>query len=269
MKVPKLAGGVLAAVALVAMGDGRPSAQAQATAMVRVAHMSPGAPSVDVTVNNQTAFSRLAFKEATQYAPLPGGSYNAKVTPAGQAQPVVIDANLDLTPGQALTVVATGELPGIQPLVLEDNNAAPPAGQAKVRFVHAAPDAPAVDIAVRDGPVLFPAVAFRGVGEYAAVPAGTYTLEVRPAGQSTAVLTVPDVSLSAGQIVTLFAAGKVTDGSLAAVPVTYDAQPAMPRTGAAAATTATSTAWLALATLAVLVAGGLTLRLTAQRAARR
>lgn len=269
MKRIALTGGALAAVLLVTGTPTTREVQAQATAMVRVAHMAPGAPNVDVTVNNQRAFANLAFKSATQYAALPAGSYNAKVTPAGQTQPVVIDANLTLQAGQAITVVATGELPTIQPLVLQDNNAPPPAGQAKVRFVHASPDAPAVDIAVQGGPVLFRNVAFRGVGDYAAVPAGTYTLEVRPAGQAAAVLTVPNVSLSAGQIVTIFAAGKVADGSLAAVPVAYQAQPTMPRTGAAPAAGNGAALWLLVAAASVLAAGGMTLRLAALRVSHR
>jgi hypothetical protein len=53
------------------------------------------------------------------------------------------------------------------------------------------------------------------------------------------VLTVPNVALGAGQIVTIFAAGKLADSSLTAVPVTYQAAPTMPRAGAAPITGAT------------------------------
>lgn len=241
-----------------------PTAGAQTPAMVRVVHMSPGAPNVDVAVDGQRAFANLAFKAATEYAPVPAGRHNVRVTPANQAQPVVIDANLDLRASGQYTVVATGEGTAIQSLVLDDNNA-PPAGQAKVRFVHASPDAPAVDIAAQGGPVLFRNVAFRGVGDYADVPAGTYTIEVRPAGQQTAVLTVPNVGLSAGQNVTIFAAGKVADQTVAAVPVAYQSSAGMPRAGAAPAAATAPVAWLAA--LAILV-GGTRLRLAPRRTAR-
>ena len=50
-------------------------------------------------------------------------------------------------------MAATGFLASIQPLVLEDDRGT--TGQAKVRFVHTSPDAPAVDVAVKGGPVLF------------------------------------------------------------------------------------------------------------------
>lgn len=244
-----------------------PRANAQSTAMVRAVHMAPGAPNVDIAVDGQRAFANLAFKAATDYAPVPAGQRNVKVTPAGATTPVVIDANLNPQAGQQLTVVATGELPNIQPVVLTDNNTAPPAGQAKVRFVHASPDAPAVDIAVQGGAVLFRNVSFRGVGEYANVPAGAYTLEARPAGQTTAVLTVPNVTLSAGQIVTLFAAGKAGDGSLSVVPVVYQSSQAagMPRTGAAPVDTAGTLPWLAAFAALAIAATGFGLRRVARR----
>lgn len=236
--------------------------------MVRVVHMAPGAPNVDVAVDDHRAFANLAFKAATDYAPVPAGRRNVKVTPANAAQPVVIDANLDLQAGARYTVVATGEGSGIQALVLNDNIDAPPAGQAKVRLVHASPDAPAVDVAAQGGPVLFRNVAFRGVGDYANVPAGTYTLEVRPTGQTTAVLTVPNVALSSGQNVTIFAAGKAGDQTLAAVPVAYQATAQMPRTGAGLAGGTVPAFWLAGLAALVILTGGAGVRLATRRVSR-
>jgi hypothetical protein len=192
-------------------GDGR----------VRVVHMSPDAPAVDVLVNGRPAITNLAFKEASAYASLPGGTYDVAVTPAGQNNTVVLAAPLPVTAGQDVTVVAVGRLAEIGVLALIDDNTAPAAGNAKVRFVHASPDAPAVDIAVAGGPVLFPNVAFKESAGYAQVPAGTYDLEVRVAGTDTVALSLPGVTLTDGLIATVFAAGLLADGSLTAVPVAY------------------------------------------------
>lgn len=41
-------------------------------------------------------------------------------------------------------------------------------------MVHASPDAPAVDVAVKGGPVLFAGLPFPRASAYASVPAGTY-----------------------------------------------------------------------------------------------
>ena len=118
------------------------------------------------------------------------------------------------------TVVAVGDLENIEPLVLVDNNASPAAGKAHVRFVHASPDAPAVDIAVADGgPVLFSNVAFKGTGDYTPVDAGSYDLEVRVAGTDTVALSVPGVQLDEGTVYTVFAMGLAGGNpALTAVP---------------------------------------------------
>ena len=99
--------------------------------------------------------------------------------------------------------------PALEPLVLVDNNSAPAAGMARVRFVHASPDAPAVDIALKNGPVLLPNIAYKGHAE-GEVPAGTYDLEVRVAGTAAVALALPGTKIDAGKIYTVFAEGTVT-----------------------------------------------------------
>jgi hypothetical protein len=116
-----------------------------------------------------------------------------------------------------------------------DNNAQPAAGKAHVRFVHASPDAPAVDVAVAGGgPVLFGGIDFKGVGDYLPVDAGTYDLEVRVSGTDTVALSVPGVKLEDGYVYTIFAMGLAGgEPALMAVP-SVDAMPMpvlLPQTG--------------------------------------
>ena len=60
----------------------------------------------------------------------------------------VIDADLTLSGRTDYTVIASGLVAAIEPIVLEDDNSAPAAGNVKVRAIHGAPSAPAVDIYV-------------------------------------------------------------------------------------------------------------------------
>ena len=220
-------------LALASLASTTGAALAQGSqARVRVVHASPDAPPVDVLVDGNRAFAGVAFKGITPYASLAAGAYRVRVVPAGTNQPVVIDTTLELQGGTDYTVVALGKLANIQALPLVDNNTPPPQGQAKVRFVHASPDAPAVDVAVRGGPVLFSNVAFKGVGDYAAVPAGTYDLEVRPAGTDNVVLSVPGVTLSASTVYTVFAVGLVNGQPPLQALISVDAGPSvLPETG--------------------------------------
>ncbi|HET7089423.1 MAG TPA: DUF4397 domain-containing protein [Anaerolineae bacterium] len=235
------------------------SAFAETSARVRVVHASPDAPAVDVLVNDAVAFSNAPFKGITQYASLDPATYNVKVVPTGATEPVVIGADLTLE-AKDYTVVAVDTLANIEPLILVDNNSAPAAGKAHVRFVHASPDAPAVDIAVAGGgPVLFSNIAFKGVGDYLPVGAGTYDLEVRIAGTDTVALSVPGVQLNNGTVYTVFAMG-LAGGTpaLQAVP-SVDATPVLlPQSGGESA----GNPYLLIVLLgAALLAGGLILRI--------
>lgn len=235
---------------------------------VRAVHASPDAPAVDVWVDGSKAFADAPFKGITSYAELSQGMHNFQIVPAGATAPVVIEADLDLQNNTDYTIVALNELASIEPLVLVDNNALPEAGKAHVRFVHASPDAPAVDIAVAGGgPVLFGGVAFKGVGDYLPVDAGTYDLEARISGTEAVALSLPGITLQEGTVYTVYAmgfAGGSAPALTAAISVDAQAQPTtLPATGGG--TTATLVG-LGLALLGLLGLGTGYRSLVAQRA---
>jgi len=176
-------------------------------ANVMVVHASPDAPGVDLLVNDtKVNTAPLTYPNNTGYLDVPSGMQNIKVNAAGTTT-TVIDADLDLDPDGDYSVFAINTLDNIEALVLEDDLTEPADGMAHVRFVHLSPDAPAVDIAVQGGDVLFSNSSFKSATAFTPVPAGTYTLEVRPAGMTDVVLTVPDVQLEDDGIYTVFAKG--------------------------------------------------------------
>lgn len=191
-------------------------------AQLRVVHASPDAPAVDVCANGATAFRSAAFPAATAYAAVDAGTYRIRVTGAnaGCDGAAVIDANLPLGAGQTVSVVAVNRLTNIEPLVLIDDNAPPTAGNAKVRFVHAGSDAPAVDITLADGTTLFDDVSFKQASNYLEVPGGSYDLQVRDQTGAVVVLSLDDVALAAGKVHTVFAVGLLGDSTLNALLTT-------------------------------------------------
>ncbi|SIT91028.1 DUF4397 domain-containing protein [Pontibacter indicus] len=183
------------------------------TSNVMVVHASPDAPGVDLLVDDAKVNSAaLTFPNNTGYLEVPAGRRNVKVNAAGTNN-TVINANLDLDRDDSYSVFAINTLSAIEPLVLEDDLDAPASGKAHVRFVHLSPDAPAVDVAVTGGPVLFSNRAFKSATEFTPVDAMSYNLEVRLAGTQTVVLTVPNVQLANGRIYTIFARGFVAPPS--------------------------------------------------------
>lgn len=178
----------------------------QSQSRVMAIHASPDAPAVDLLVDGVVAGSGLAFPANTGYLGVDAGTRNVKVNVSGTAT-TVIDANLPVAAGQTYSVFANGPVASIGALVVADDLTAPAAGKAHVRFVHLSPDAPAVDVAVAGGPVVFADQSYQEYTAFAPVDAGTYDFEVRPTGTATVALAVPGVTLQAGKIYTVFARG--------------------------------------------------------------
>jgi hypothetical protein len=199
-------------------------AQAADEARVRVLHASPDAPNVDVYANGNRVLSNVPFKTASDYLTVPAGSYTFEVRPAGAAASSnpVLSATADLRAGTDYTVAAVDRLSQIKARVFVDNNAAPAAGKAHVQVIHASPDAPAVDIAVKGGAVLVPNLPFGEQMGPLPVDAGAYNLEVRAAGSNTVALPLDGVELEAAKVYT-FAAVGLAQGqpALSVLPIVY------------------------------------------------
>lgn len=179
-------------------------------AKVRVIHASPDAPAVDVYVNGNVAISNVPFFTASDYIDLPAGTYQVQVTPTGQpASAAVIDASATIEAGKAYTIAATGLVANIQPTIIEDDLTAPPPGQANLRVYHFSPDAPAVDVQLADGTKLIEGLAFPNASDYLPVPAGSYDVQVVPAGGSDVVIDLAGTPLEAGKTYAVFATGQL------------------------------------------------------------
>jgi hypothetical protein len=180
-------------------------------AMVQVIHASPDAPGVDILVDNSVAVTNLTFAQNTSYLPVNEGTRNIKVNVTGTNQ-TAIEANLDLMQDKYYSIFATNVVANLTPLVLQDDLAMPAEGKAHVRFVHLSPNAPAVDITLADGTVVFGNVEFSGYVDFTPLNIGTYDLQVRVHGTEVVVLELPGVQLENKKIYTVYAKGLV-DGN--------------------------------------------------------
>jgi hypothetical protein len=179
-----------------------------AKSKVLVTHASPDAPGVDLLVDNAVAGTNLTFPNSTGYLEVNSGTRNVKVNVTGTST-TAIEANLNLAQDKNYSVFAVNNVASIEALVLEDNLTLPASGKAHVRFIHLSPDAPAVDITLTDGTVVFGDYTFKEASAFTPLDAGTYDLQVRLAGTSTVVLDLPGIALTAGKIYTVFAKGLV------------------------------------------------------------
>lgn len=199
-------------MALMVFGFTLPAAAQSGNARIRVIHASPDAPAVDVFVDGQAALQNVAFPAISDYLDLPAGPHKLAVAPAGQGEAAaVISADVTLEAGKAYSVAAVGNLANIKAQIYNDDLAAPAAGKAHVRVIHASPDAPAVAVKVAGGPTLIESLAFPNASQYLPVDAGSYNLQVTPAGANDVVLDLPNTQLQAGTIYDVFAVGQLAN----------------------------------------------------------
>lgn len=213
---------LIAGTLAVVMGRTNPvSAQdvTETDATVRVVHASPGAPNVDVLVDGQVVVQDLAFGAATDYLPLAGGDHKVQVVPTGQpADAAVIDTDLNVDSGDAYIFVAVNRLNEIEGEVYNVNLDSLDSGKARVRVIHASPDAGNVDVSVTGGDELFGDVEFRSATDYTDVDAGSYNLDVK--GEDDRVLlTAQSLPIDDGTTYDVIALGQIADNSLTLLPL--------------------------------------------------
>ena len=198
---------VMAAAVMAACVLTVPAAAAKAEpgrAMVRVAHFSPDASYVDVymvSLNRRQLFPNVFYKSVSAYWAVAAGPFTYEVRAAGAApeSDPVIQVKGNLAAGRSYTVAAVGRRDQLQGLLLRDDLAPTAPGKAKVRFLDAALDLPAVDIAVAGGPVLESRLAYPEPTGYRQLDSGRYRVEVRRAGAG-AVLVKGTVAVRPGTV---------------------------------------------------------------------
>jgi len=197
---------VLLAAAFVMSACGGGDGNATPQTRLRVLHASPDAPNVDVYADGAKVLANVPYPALSQYLSLPAGQHRIQVNAAGTTT-TVIDVSPTLVANTAYTAIAAGFLANIEPLLATDATTAAPSGQARLRVIHASPDAGPVDVLV-NGQVVLSNVAFGAISNYLSVPAGTYTVEVNAAGTSTTAITA-SVTLAAQSNYSAVAIGSV------------------------------------------------------------
>ena len=176
---------------------------------VRVIHTVPDAPNVDIYANDKLIINNLAYGSYTDYLPIPEGTYKISLYVAGTKNSPVLANMLTVNKNSILTVAAVGTLSDIGLLAITDADETRKPGKAMARFLHLSPNAPAVDITLPNGTVIFSNISFKHITSYIDVAPMNYTLQVRVAGTSNVVLTVPNLNLNADKYNTVYAIGLV------------------------------------------------------------
>ena len=165
-----------------------PAAASPGGGWVRLAHLSPNTPPVDVYLYSfghphaRLVLRHVSYGTVSPYQNIPAGDYTVSMRPAGAAataQPV-LSTGFWVSAGDAYTVAGMGPASGLRLQVLKDTLAVP-AGRALVRVIQASLRQHLVRVAL-GGNVLARKLPFARTTSYQPVTAGTQV--VRVAGSS-------------------------------------------------------------------------------------
>jgi hypothetical protein len=195
----------LAALTLGLLAGAAPASASSGFGWLRLAHLSPNTPPVDVylySFHNPTALivvHHVAYGTISGYQKVPAGEYTVAMRAAGAAasSPPVISTTVDVASGAAYTVAGTGPAKGLQLTVLHDRLTTPK-GKALVRIIQAS--LREHQVTVRAGQsVLARDVTFASVTSYKVVSPGSW--KVSAAGRTER--TSSTITLAAGTIHTI------------------------------------------------------------------
>jgi hypothetical protein len=184
--------GVLAAAATVSMA-GLPAASAAAAddGLLRLAHLSPDTPAVDVYVDSVSTpgagitLKGVDYGTVSDYQQVAPGTYAVSMRSAGAAadSPPVLSTTVEVPQKGARTVAGLGRFADLGLSVLDDDLTTPATGSARVRLIAASAAAGTIGASV-GGTSVSSGLDFANASGYVDVPGGATTLQVTPANGS-------------------------------------------------------------------------------------
>jgi hypothetical protein len=200
LSIPALAAVVVASAPVAASASA-----ATGTGWIRLAHLSPNTPPVDVYLYSfgdpsaQLVLHHVGYGVVSPYEPVAPGDYSVAMRPAGAApttQPV-LSASVAVAAGNAYTVAGLGPESALRLQVLHDQLSTPP-GQVLIRLIQASLRDHVVSVSL-GGQVLATSLTFGTVSDYRTVSPGTATVRIADNGADA----VASVTLAAGSVHTL------------------------------------------------------------------
>jgi hypothetical protein len=175
------------------------------TGWIRLAHLSPNTPAVDVYLyafgdsNAMIVLHHVAYGTVSPYESVQAGDYSVAMRGAGASptsQPV-LSTSVTIAAGHAYTVAGMGPESGLRLQVLEDKLTTAP-GQAEVRVIQASLKQQVVTVTL-GSTVLASGLKFASVSDYQPVSPGTQSVTVSSSGGTAN----SSVTLAAGTVHTL------------------------------------------------------------------
>lgn len=150
---------------------------------IRLAHLSPNTPAVDVYLysfgnsNAEIVLHHVAYGTVSPYETVQAGDYSVAMRGAGSApsSPPVLSTSVTIAAGHAYTVAGMGPESGLRLQVMDDQLTTE-AGKGAVRIIQASLKDQIVKKVTCGGQTIASNVKFASVVGYQAIPAGIWTM---------------------------------------------------------------------------------------------
>ena len=166
------------------------SSAAAGTGWIRLAHLSPNTPPVDVYLYSfgnsdaKVVLHHVAYGTVSPYEAVAAGDYSVAMRSAGAAassQPV-LSTSVTVKADHAYTVAGMGPESGLRLQVMNDQLTTP-SGKSSVRVIQASLKEQTVKFTC-GGQAIVPKATFASVSSYQAIPANTWTMEAIGSGDT-------------------------------------------------------------------------------------
>lgn len=164
---------------------------------LQIVHASPDAPPVELILGGNSVVDGADYLQATPLLTQDAGSLTAEIKailPGGEKVDALTPLSASFNPETIYTVFAVNDTANIEALVLSRADTTVTAGNARIQILHAAPDAPMVDVfATAPGADLTQSsplvtASFKDSLDATEVPSGDYQIRITLAGDSTTVV---------------------------------------------------------------------------------
>jgi hypothetical protein len=177
-----------------------------------VYNTSPTLTTYDVYINGAklNTAAALPYAGGVKYTQLTQGTYEAKFTVANETAAVYTKSNIAVGNNVFSTLYLTGTAGNFDGLLLTDDFSNASTEKAYVRFINLSPDAPALDLAIKDATTsLTTNKAYKAYSGFVAVDPGAKVLEIKLTNGATVKASINE-TLVKSTFYTVIAGGKVT-----------------------------------------------------------
>lgn len=172
---------------------------------VRFLHVSPGSPSVNVSLDGKILEENL--DNIGQYFPVEQGDRHIQLIDSGDETNPLIDTQVGISSDEKITLALIGTFPDLVLLPIPFDVAPISQSEVLVRFTHLSPNTPNVDVKLVDGENIFKGIEYKQITDFITIAPGVYHIQLKLADKEETLFTSATLELEAGEAYTIYVTG--------------------------------------------------------------